>query len=53
MKQSEFVSLVKDTFEKNGYTKVRERSRKLDEKLRKVRLYQNIRDAIGGRYYRK
>lgn len=53
MKQSEFVSLVKDTFEKNGYTKVRERSRKLDEKLRKFRLYQNIRDAIGGRYYRK
>ena len=31
MKQSEFVSLVKDTFEKNGYTKVRERSRKLDK----------------------
>lgn len=30
-----------------------ERSRKLDEKLRKFRLYQNIRDAIGGRYYRK
>ena len=26
----------------------RERSRKLDEKLRKFRLYQNIRDAIGG-----
>ena len=32
---------------------LRERSRKLDEKLRKFRLYQNIRDAIGGRYYRK
>lgn len=27
---------------------VYERSRKLDEKLRKFRLYQNIRDAIGG-----
>ena len=29
MKQSEFVSLVKDTFKKNGYTKVREIGRRL------------------------
>ena len=27
---------------------INERSRKLDEKLRRFRLYQNIRDAIGG-----